>query len=698
MDNVVEKAPDQFLQSMQPVFGYCIDSLIQKKIYAVDVDTFWHKYEDVIDCWSKPYFAIADQVAELRFNAEQMDAYRRQRRQLRGRIIGGGFGISGAIKGTATAGAMNAVIGAGHMLFNGIGKITTNISTSLNLQKIYNDPNTLSSLKDGVYSSAFNCHFALVDCYNEFLHENIPVLNHEDIQLAQNYLSNASRINNSSERCKLMLSALEINPYDSQIYLALLNHYGDYKRELETIATYFGVDIGQIKTQYIKSTINSASWPKNDFKAQKEMLEKLLKKTQIYDQTAEPFYNMLADIDKAARTVSGVTFDTMEEADESRKESESLKQILEKIRWDDRFSLQEAATLIAEYHSPLANFLHAHITEQQTKIEDRLCKVEIGWGEPPIVFASLSESQNGLIFIEQINHKLKQSNLQDINVLQKLYDWTANGDYPANVKSAFCKLIARWIEAAKMNGNRHGDYKRGDPFDNDVAHKATSNCRMARQRHGCLKRVAAAIVVVLSAIWIFGNVIEKFNEDDYMTRAEFAQLLNEITPLTTNFSLDFAGGEDVSQLHWARASINACIENQIMLCEIQKNEDLAYFRPDDPVTKSEMAYGLSKVCTAVDQSGTPIPLYNTQVPNLVYSDMDEVDEVYSRAVNCMQFYHLMGTDEDGVYNPGKKVAWDYAKTVLERCRENGYLPSYESVDDLLGGAYAPNSYHSISIK
>ena len=699
IEAVVEDAPDQFLQSMQPVIGHCVDFLIQHHIYAVDTDTFWEKYEEIIDQWSKSYYIIADQVAELRLSQQQLSEYRTMRRQLRGRVIGGGFGISGAIKGMAAAGAMNAVIGMGHMLFNGIGGIATSISTAAALRKIFEDPDTLQNLKVGVYHSAFGCHFALVDCYNQYSNANIPVPNADDVQLSRNYYNNASRLTDPIEKTKLLLSALELNPYDEGSYRALLNLFGDEKQELEQIATYFGVNIGKIKSEYIDDCMSDSSFKNADAKSQKAILEQLMQNTQISGKASQAFQEKLYHLDREARTVSGVTFDTIEEADESRIEKDALDAIIKNVHWDDRFSLRESLPLIDNYHSPLAHFLHARILQQLAKIESELCNVEMGWGEPPIEFSSLEESQKGLIAINTINQRLKQSNLLDEGILLEICTWLEHMNFPIIVQKRYYKLIQGWIETLhqQKNDNNDNSYSRYSDQNNAQSQTAHSAKRKS-SKHGCLKRVIAAAILLVALLWVGGQILEKATANEYITRAEFAQLINELTPLNSNFSLDYSGVVDVSQLHWAKNAISACIENGIMLCEIYPDTGQAFFNPDEVLSKEAFAYALSKVCTIdSEEFYSSTSLYNTDFPTIAYSDKDKANKAYVDAIDCMQHYKLIGTDEEGYYQPQKKITWTYVRDVLNRCTERGYLALSKPVDELLENAHAPENYHSISV-
>ena len=81
-------------------------------------------------------------------------------------MVGGGFGLGGALKGTATAGAINAVTGMGHSVVNAVGNVGSAISASNSKRSIYKDDDTFS----------FLCQ-AVIDCLNSTFLEHIQIAN-----------------------------------------------------------------------------------------------------------------------------------------------------------------------------------------------------------------------------------------------------------------------------------------------------------------------------------------------------------------------------------------------------------------------------------------------------------------------------------------------------------------------------------------
>lgn len=120
LEMVIKNSPKQMTQCLQPAISLCVQILIDRGVLSVDEERFINLYPDILDPINEAYTKIQDQYAEIVLTEEEKDAYRTARRQNRSKWQGGGFGIDGAIKGAATASMLNAVTGAGNMVFNGL--------------------------------------------------------------------------------------------------------------------------------------------------------------------------------------------------------------------------------------------------------------------------------------------------------------------------------------------------------------------------------------------------------------------------------------------------------------------------------------------------------------------------------------------------------------------------------------------------
>ena len=163
LEDVVRKTPDQIAACIAPSVELCIQILVDHGVYTIDREQFSSTYRSYLDRWKKAYEAICDQYDSIVSEQEELDQYRVARRENRGRWVGGGFGVGGALKGAATAGAMNMVSGAAHRVVNGVGKIFSSLSASSEMRKIFNDSKTRSSLARSVWNTVFYLHYALIE-------------------------------------------------------------------------------------------------------------------------------------------------------------------------------------------------------------------------------------------------------------------------------------------------------------------------------------------------------------------------------------------------------------------------------------------------------------------------------------------------------------------------------------------------------
>ena len=174
LEDVVRKTPDQIAACIAPPVELCIQILVDHGVYTIDREQFSSTYRSYLDRWKKAYEAICDQYDSIVSEQEELDQYRVARRENRGRWVGGGFGVGGALKGAATAGAMNMVSGAAHRVVNGVGKIFSSLSASSEMWKIFNDSKTRSSLARSVWNTVFYLHYALIDCLDRTGADHLP--------------------------------------------------------------------------------------------------------------------------------------------------------------------------------------------------------------------------------------------------------------------------------------------------------------------------------------------------------------------------------------------------------------------------------------------------------------------------------------------------------------------------------------------
>lgn len=324
--DVHENCTDVALGLLMPVVEEAIRDLATQGIYDVNTDEFGEYFSGHFT-WHDDFAVIDDKYTTIIKKTADLDASRTQRREDRGRVIGGGFGLSGAAKGIATAGAANMLFGAVHGGFNMLAKGATGLANMASESAIFSDPATKSHLTNAVYQVVFNTHFALIVALNDKLATSITGYVSEDAAAkAARLLENIGKGRIPNEAVTSMLiEALSLNPYDEGFYTQWFKMYGDKNGELEALENYFGV---YVSTKAKKDLIaaRKASLDLSSPDACRQSLDAL--EAYAVSIGYRGFASEKADIlalssalDRNRRTVSGVTYSTVHEADAALDEA-----------------------------------------------------------------------------------------------------------------------------------------------------------------------------------------------------------------------------------------------------------------------------------------------------------------------------------------------------------------------------------------
>lgn len=245
-----------------------------------------------------------------------------------GGVIGGGFGVEGAVTGIAVATAANIAIGA----IQGIGKSISSAGNSYaatrKSKEVFQSSEVFGRLCESVYESVFSVHFAILDAVSELNKDLNPFLLPEP--------SAVSKSKGIFENCKLeriayskqkdaLAVAIFMNPYDRELYFYCLEKFGDAERELDSLFSLHKLgDLDSAKRKILKSLaeVGDGAAPEIYDAALKSLAEK----SQFLGFKADDILNNLkrqrdaADVE--CRTFNGVLYTTEAQADEAREEAE----------------------------------------------------------------------------------------------------------------------------------------------------------------------------------------------------------------------------------------------------------------------------------------------------------------------------------------------------------------------------------------
>lgn len=205
-----------------------VNFLVENEIYDCSEELFIHRYQERYFNFAKQpqfqnflshYVNLANEYMEKRTQKEYNRANRSQ-------WMGGGFGITGAIKGAAQAAVLNAATG----VVRGIGDGISDFASSTAYKSKQN-----SLLSDDVFQefdiALQNCiHGCILACQIEYsTHKGILCSwsQRENIEKSFAIFNNVqTRVTDTSKIAKLMSTAIELSPYNEEYYSFLYRQDG----------------------------------------------------------------------------------------------------------------------------------------------------------------------------------------------------------------------------------------------------------------------------------------------------------------------------------------------------------------------------------------------------------------------------------------------------------------------------------------
>ncbi len=373
-----------------------IEMLNAQGVYTIDERMFLRKYigNECSDVFLDVVDDIKAGIKEIDGQANQEYQYRELRKASRGRMVGGGFGLGGALKGMATAGAINATTGVAHSIGNVFGNMSTSIAASANKSTLFKDAReplkeaiskSVAYAVDGIRTAlekeaGIKCRYATVSECNTAN----AILN--------NYKQNRIPENQKKEQ---LIKALQLNLYDLETYYLIWEKYGDENGELRKMSSYFNVGL----EAYLKSKAKEygddlyekvcgtyeKAWNKRETaisleKKITDALDNMIRYCNKCELTEEVIpaigkcKKILADIDLDRRTVCGITYDTLELADNVREDYKSFYKALggQDIFSDNAYECVAAVGYHTEEFS--GNLPALFETERKLRIPEKICE------------------------------------------------------------------------------------------------------------------------------------------------------------------------------------------------------------------------------------------------------------------------------------------------------------------------------------
>ena len=381
MDKAIGKAVD-----------FCLDKYITEleelglkiftsnHVYEYDAKRFENEYvwqsclplKEVDDMVQEQYLAILS-------DQEEAAEYRRQRKASRGRWEGGGFGVGGAVKGAAAAGAANMASGLAHSTFNAIGNLGSAIKAE--------------NSKDSLYKSIINMYReATKQAMEAIIGDIVSVLSEygnikiaePKTQLLPDYYAVLNNIKQGyikgEEAVEKALDILFYNPYILEAYEVILNvKQEDPYGYLDEMAQYFGYTlVRDYKNRNIAQKLSSINYCEEaEFE---DKADSFCKWAESFDIKTEPYLKSFEKIRELLknnkRIVDEINYETLEDAEAREK---LLKELILKVSNTSGNDIQMIAEIMSELEESGIQSKDKYIRYLRGELElenERFCNVK----------------------------------------------------------------------------------------------------------------------------------------------------------------------------------------------------------------------------------------------------------------------------------------------------------------------------------
>jgi len=214
-----------------------IKFLASHEIFHIAEKLFYEKFMSLYDSWDEDSDVVLSQYEAIMEQSSELDAYRTARRKSRKQMIG--FGSYAAIKHANFSNNFDNML---HGAFNLAAKGITAIGNSIKKDEIYKSVSTLEQVTIGCFNIVIAAFHATVDAINsehEFLLHNYTA---EEISKSEAITENIIRgIVPEEKILSSLIKAIETYPYNRDIYVLLLTHYGADEYRLDAVVSTFGL-------------------------------------------------------------------------------------------------------------------------------------------------------------------------------------------------------------------------------------------------------------------------------------------------------------------------------------------------------------------------------------------------------------------------------------------------------------------------
>jgi len=190
--------------------------------------------QNVFAPFSSTVQAVENELNMINGNQLAADQDREARKNSRFRIIGGGFGITGALKGMAMAGAFNASTGLAYDISNSLSRLSSSLDAVNDRTDLFNKSKDflVSSLRTSLQNVAL--------VVSDILGVSVSFSPLKSDNILANINSNIIR---GPAVKPALIEAIKAYPYNELSYKMYLHFFPEDSESVSKVANFFGVNI-----------------------------------------------------------------------------------------------------------------------------------------------------------------------------------------------------------------------------------------------------------------------------------------------------------------------------------------------------------------------------------------------------------------------------------------------------------------------
>lgn len=420
-DDFDENLPDALQIYLNKFISNMCEKLVRLGIFNINEERFINKYfmesSNGNLYYSQALDMVYNYIDELDKYAQVEKHYRENRKDNRGRFIGGGFGVKGAIKGVAAAEGLNLFTGILHSVKNGMGNTLTSIELERKKIELAKNSEIKRLFTNAISKDMKNVIQAGKACFFDFLENQLGGIYDFDREESQIIFSNINKYRNISDEIlkKNIVDIIVRDPYFFKVYEFGLLRMGDHNRELEKMASLWGIDLKSQKEDILLHSYEN-NYKSKEYKEIYELLSEKAKYLGI-DLKSTSLSEKLNNLEIEENTYMGNCFNDKELLNDAKEETKKCKTIIDNMDYDNTKSLLKAKEMLLK-----CNLKYCEESDIVQKIDHRIVEIDqqsrtyMG-----IVLNTLDEVQEANKVTESAKAICNKTNIASWDSLEKAY-------------------------------------------------------------------------------------------------------------------------------------------------------------------------------------------------------------------------------------------------------------------------------------